>query len=183
MAQTTRLLDLTSAGTPALKAAALQTLLANTGVLVRYIDTRYVAVFPWRPNRDPEFGTGTVETAFGLDATAATGSVGPFIRPQERALTCTFTLTRRTGFPADGLARARNVVLQRVTEYGIGEELWEADLSCVAEAIPGTRITNFVIQYNGANVSGVAVPLDIRWTLSLLDVFQSHHNRRVDHHA
>ena len=57
--------------------------------------------------------------------------------------------------------------LSGVSGYGIGEELWANDLLCEAEGIAGTRITNFVVQAGGANVSGAAVPLDQVWSLAL----------------
>ena len=54
--------------------------------------------------------------------------------------------------------------------YRIGEELWLPDLSCEAEAVPGTRISNFTAAAAGVAVSGVAVPVDNLWALSLADL-------------
>ena len=59
-------LDLTGSGTPADKAATLTTLIAGSGVTVRAIDGVYIAMFGWQPSRSPMFGTGAVETDFGL---------------------------------------------------------------------------------------------------------------------
>ena len=111
----------------------------------------------------------------GAEAIAALTPVpvlpaGPFIRPTTRALTVTFTLTVRSGFPADGLNDVRRAVRARVAEYGIGEEVWLNDLLCAAEEVRGTRVTNFTVQSNGEDVSGVAVPLDRLWSLAENDL-------------
>ena len=79
-------------------------------------------------------------------------------------------MTQRTGFPADGIAQLRTVILDRVKEYGIGEELWLNDLLCVEERVRGTRVTAISVQYNSTDVDGVAVPLDSVWTLALADL-------------
>ena len=165
-------LNLTPANTSAAKATALTTLLSSDPIppTIAFIDGRYVAIFNWKPTQSPAFTTGTVVDAFGLDPDNATYPPGPFIRPKIRDLTCSFTVTRRPGFPGNGLELLRTAVLNRVTQYAIGEEVWAADLSCVAEAIPGTRITNFVLQYDGSAISGVAVPLDVLFRLTLANL-------------
>lgn len=164
-------LDLTSSATPALKAAALTTLLEGTltlpatGVTIRYIDGRYVAIFSWFPTRSPMFGHAAVEEAFGLDPDNSDYPVGPFIRPKNRDLTIVVDVTRRAGFPGDGLAQIRDNLAARVKAYDIGEEVWLNDLLCEVERVGGTRITAMTVQYDSADISGVAVPLDIIWSL------------------
>ena len=164
-------LDLTSSGTPALKAAELTTLLEGTltlpatGVTISYIDGRYVAIFSWFPTRSPMFGQAAVEEAFGLDPDNSDYPVGPFIRPKNRDLTIVVDVTRRAGFPGDGLAQIRDNLAARVKAYDIGEEVWLNDLLCEVERVGGTRITVMTVQYGSADISGVAVPLDIIWSL------------------
>ena len=82
----------------------------------------------------------------------------------------TATVTRHAGFPGDGLAQIRTALLNRVTQYAIGEQVWLNDLLCAAEAVPGSRITAIMVQYNSAAISGVAVPLDILWALTLANL-------------
>ena len=112
-------LDLTSAGTPAAKATALTMLIVGSGVTVRSIDGLYVAMFGWHPSRSPMFGTGTVETDFGLAPDVSIYPPGPYIRPRERALTIALTVAQQTGFPADGLNQIRAAVNGVVASYGI----------------------------------------------------------------
>ena len=185
-------LDLSSASTGALKAAALTTLLsgATATPIVRYVAERYFAFFRWHPNRTPTFAdiaSSSVAAHFGLVAAAADYPAGPFVRPRTRALAVSFTLTRRPGFPADGLEEARRRVLARVngasdqdieedrpwaaeTGYEIGEEVWANDLLCEAERVAGTRITLMSVQSDGADMSGVAVPLDQIWSLAVANL-------------
>ena len=182
-------LDLTGAGDGPARAAALTAHLAANPVAptVSFIRGRYVAIFRWRPDRRPDFGDNAVSQAFGLDPDASAYPAGPFVRPVKVPLTVSFTLTRRPGFPADGLGRVRRSVLARVNGasdedvrlvpelqgqrgYRIGEELWSNDLLCEAERVPGTRVTNLVVQAGGADVSGVAIPLDTLWSLALGDL-------------
>ena len=159
-------LNLIPTVTPAERATELTTLLVGTGVTVSYIDGRYVAIYAWMPGLTPNFGNGTTEVAFGLDANSNDYPEGPFIRPRQSALTVSLTLTRVAGFPADGLQMVRNNILNRVRTYSIGEQLWNNDLLCESERVAGTRISAFTVQYNGASISGVAVPLDNLWTLA-----------------
>ena len=49
--------------------------------------------------------------------------------------------------------------------YGIGDEVWSNDLLCEAERVAGTRVSLLVVQHNGTDVSGVAVPRDVLWAL------------------
>ena len=163
-------LDLSSAGTGALRAAALTALLAGDTIapIVSFIDDQYVAIFRWSPTQTPNFAIAASDdaaAAFGFSPTDSTYPGGPFVRPKERALTVSLTLTRRTGFPADGLTQVRDAILNRVTEYEIGEEIWNNDLLCAAEAVRGTRITNLTVEYNSDDVDGVAVELSTLWTL------------------
>ena len=80
-------LDLRPANSAAAKATALTTLLDGTGVTVRAIDGIYIAMFGWNPDVTPMFGTGTVETNFGLAPDDSSYPVGPFVRPRNRDLT------------------------------------------------------------------------------------------------
>ena len=165
-------LNLSAASTSAQKATALTTLLNADPIppTISYIDGRYVAIFNWSPTKTPQFGTATVEDAFGLDPDAATYPPGPFIRPKTRDLVVTATVTRHAGFPGDGLAQIRTALLNRVTQYAIGEQVWLNDLLCEAERVTGSRITAITVQYNSADVSGVDVPLDILWALTFANL-------------
>ena len=159
-------LNLSTTTTPAERAAALTTLLAGTGVVVSYIGSRYVAIFEWDPDHNPTFGDGAVETAFALAPAAARYPTGPFVRPDVRDLSVSMTLTRRTGFPSNGLDLVRSSVLARVAAYEVGEQVWANDLLCEAERVAGTRITALTVQHAGADVSAVAIPLDVIWRLT-----------------
>ena len=128
------------------------------------------------------------------------------MRPTARALTVTFTLTRRTGFPGDGLERVRSSVLARVggmdaitgrdltddardgirsqleslgaaEGYAIGEEVWANDILGAAERVPGTRVTLLTVQADGADVSGVAV--DLAKPLGAIGVRLDHHGHPI----
>ena len=162
-------LDLSASGTPALKAAALSALLGDA-IDVAYADGRYLVSYQWRPNYAPRFGAGTVETAFGLDPASGAYPPGPFARPRGRELTITIAVTRRTGFPADGIAQIRAALLAVVAGYGIGEEAWLNDFLSAVERVGGTRVTALTVQHDSADISGVAVPLDAVWTLALADL-------------
>ena len=159
-------LDLTGSGTDALKAAALTTLLAGDPVppVVAAIDGVYIAQYAWSPTATPAFGTGTVATDFGFGADAVV-SPGPFIRTRTRALTVTLAVTRQPGFPGDGLDRIRAAATAVATGYGVGQQVWANDFLQAVESIGGTRVTAITVQYNGADVSGLAVPLDVLWLL------------------
>ena len=150
-------LDLTGSGTDALKAAALTTLLAGDTVppVVAAIDGVYIAQYAWSPTATPAFGTGTVATDFGFGADAVV-SPGPFIRTRTRALTVTLAVTRQPGFPGDGLDRIRAAATAVATGYGVGQQVWANDFLQAAESISGTRVTAITVQYNGADVSGLA---------------------------
>ena len=165
-------LDLTEDDPGAEQAAALTAHLASDHVppTISYINGAFYAIYRWAPGEPPTFGQSTDVAAFGLDPAAAQYPAGPFVRPRQRALTVSFTMTRRTGFPADGLTQARTAVLNQVKAYGIGDQLWSNDILCAAEAVRGTRITNLVVQAGGADVSGVDVPLDQLWTLDADDL-------------
>ena len=159
-------LDLTGSGTDALKAAALTTLLAGDTVppVVAAIDGVYIAQYAWSPTATPAFGTGTVATDYGFGADAVV-SPGPFIRTRTRALTVTLAVTRQPGFPGDGLDRIRAAATAVATGYGVGQQVWANDFLQAVESIGGTRVTAITVQYNGADVSGLAVPLDVLWLL------------------
>ena len=166
-------LDLSSTTTPAQRATALSTLLADAdpAVTVRAIDGRFFAFYGWRPaDPQPAFAngsTGTDAATFGLDAASATAAPGPFARARERDLTITATIARRAAFPGDGIARIRTAINGVVDGYGIGEEAWINDFLVAIESVPGTRVASdgLTVQHEGNDVSGVAVPLDILWTL------------------
>lgn len=163
-------LDLSSATTAAAKAAALTTLLDSAGVTVSVIDDTYVAQFAWRPDTGQTFGDGTVETAFGLDPDAATDSVGPFLRPRDRALTVTIDVIRLSGFPADGLDLIRAAVRNRVTAYGLGATVYLNDLLAAAQGIAGAQVTSITVQHDSADVNGTVPPLDSHWTVGALTI-------------
>ena len=158
-------LNLSAAGSPAAKAAQLTLLLAPAGVVVVNIDGLYIAIYTWQPDVDIEFGGGAVETAFGLAPAAATPSPGPFVRTRTRDLTINLTVTRTPRFPSDGLQQIRAVVNAVVEGYGVGQQVWVNDFLRVVEGIEGTRVTATSVQYAGADVSGVDVPLDVVWAL------------------
>ena len=158
-------LDLTSATTPAMKAAALTTLLAAADVTVSYLDGAYIAIFAWDPDNTPVFDSGATATAFGLDPDSAVYPTGPYVRPRERELTITMAVTRRDGFPADGLDRIRNAVANVTSGYRIGQEIWLNDYLSAAESVSGNRVTSITVQSDSVDVSGVAVSFDTVWTL------------------
>ena len=190
--------DWTGASDNAEYAAAITAAIVDISgdVTVAWTGYRFIAQYEWRPeDTTAEFDDGAMATALGLDPDAAAASPGPFVRPTARALTVSFTLTRRAGFPGDGLDRVRASVLARVggmdaiagrdltddarddirdtldrigarEGYAIGEEVWENDILGAAERIPGTRVKLLSVQADGSDISGVAVSLDNRWTLS-----------------
>ena len=160
-------LDLSSASTQAAKATALTALLSSDPVppTIAAIDGVYVAQFPWHPDRDPTFANNTVETDFGLNASAAEAAPGPFVRPHTRALDVSMTVTRGVGFPADGLTRIRSRVTDIVDGYGIGQAVWLNDLLSAAEGVPGTQVSAVSVQYQSTDVSGISPPLDSVWSL------------------
>ena len=158
-------LDLTSASTGAARAAALTTLLDGTGVTVAYIDAAYVAQYVWFPDKAPTFGSGTVDTAFGLDSAAATGGEGPFVRARVRNLTVTLAVTQQFGFPADGLQQIRTAVTAVVEAYPLGGQVWSNDLLAAAEAVSASRVTAITVTYAAVAVSGVEPPADVVWAL------------------
>ena len=165
-----------AAATNAARAEALTTAIADAAspspipVTVRYLDGVFVAFYAWRPGSQPVFGdisTNTHAAALGLLPATATPAPGPFARARARELTVSVTINRRSGFPGDGLNRMRQAVTEVVTGYDIGEEVWENDILTAIESVPGTRIASgtLSVQYDGNAISGVAVPLDIIWTL------------------
>lgn len=173
---------------------------ATAGVTVGWTGHRFIAQYEWAPNDTTAgFDAGALATALGLNPDAASASPGPFVRPIERALTVAFTLTRRGGFPGDGLERVRSSVLARVggmdaiadrdlsndaretiraqlellgapAGYAIGEEVWLNDILGAAERVPGTRITLLTVQSDSVDVSGQAVDLANLWGLSVSDL-------------
>ena len=80
-------------------------------------------------------------------------------------LTVTLAVTRQPGFPGDGLDRIRAAATAVATGYGVGQQVWANDFLQAVESIGGTRVTAITVQYNGADVSGLAVPLDVLWLL------------------
>ena len=188
-----------AASTNAEYAAAITTAI-DGDVTVAWTGHRFIGQYEWAPeDTTAAFDDGDMATALGLDPDAATEAPGPFVRPTARPLTVSFTLTRLAGFPGDGLERVRSSVLARVggmdaiadrdltdaaredirdqldrlgasAGYAIGAELWANDILGAAERIPGTRVTLLSVQAGGVDVSGVAVSLDNRWTLSASDM-------------
>lgn len=163
-------IDLSSATSGADRAAALTSAMAGSGVTVRFFDDRYVAMFTWKPNVALMFDSGTTATAFGLDPVSAVGSPGPFVRHRDRPLTLVLAVTKQVGFPADGLNLIRRAVTAVVDGYPLGAQLWANDLLAAVERVPGTRVTSLSVQHDSADVSGVDVPLDARWTLPAANV-------------
>ena len=190
-----------AASTNAEYAAAITTAIGPTGgVTVAWTGFRFISQYEWRPaDNTAGFDAGALATALGLNPDAAIASPGPFVRPTARALTVSFTLTRRPGFPGDGLERLRSSVLARVggmdaiadrdltddareairaqldilgaaEGYAIGEEVWLNDILGAAERVPGTRITLLTVQADSVDVSGVAVDLSNLWTLAVADL-------------
>ena len=181
------------------RAAAITTAIGGD-VTVAWTGHRFIAQFEWAPlDTTAGFDTGAMVTALGLNPDAAAASPGPFVRPTARALAVAFTLTRRAGFPGDGLERVRSSVLARVggmdaiadrdltddareairaqldilgaaEGYAIGEEAWINDLLGAAERVPGTRITLLTVQADSADVSGVGVDLGKLWALAAGDL-------------
>ena len=158
-------LDLSGGLTRAEKAAALTILLAAAGVTVVAVDDRYVAIFEWVPTDMPNFEDGTTEVAFGFDPANSSYPPGPFIRTRARELAVGLDVTRQPGFPADGLTQIRTNVTAIVDAYGVGEQVWSNDILRVAEGVQGTRVTTITVEYAGVDASGVAVPLDVLWSL------------------
>ena len=106
---------------------------------------------------------GRLSKAFGIDDLDE--PLGPFMRPRARELDVELEVTRGSGFPADGLDRIRTAVTAVVDGYRIGQEVWLNDVLRAAEGVAGTRVTSITVQFAAADVSGVAVPLDIQWAL------------------
>ena len=158
-------LDLSGGLTRAEKAAALTTLLGSAGITVVAIDDRYVAIFEWAPTVTPNFADGTTEVAFGFDPASSSYPPGPFIRTRARELAVDLAITRQPEFPADGLTQIRTAVTAIVDGYGVGQQVWLNDILRVAEGVKGTRVTTITVQYAGVDASGVAVPLDVLWSL------------------
>ena len=168
-------LDLRSATTPADKAEALTTLLAegtppaDPPVTIRAIDGLYLAFYGWTEGDAPTFAEvadGTVAADFGLLAASATPAPGPFARTRDRALVVSVDVARQPGFPADGLTRIRNAILDVANGYDIGQQAWLNDFLVAIERIPGTRASNLTATHGGEAVSGVAIPLDSIWRLA-----------------
>ena len=195
-------LDWAAASTNAEYAAAITDAIGGD-VTVAWTGHRFIGQYEWAPlDTTAGFDAGALATALGLDPAAATASPGPFVRPTARGLTVAFTLTRRAGFPGDGLERVRSSVLARVggmdaiadrdltddareairaqldilgaaEGYAIGEEAWINDILGAAERVPGTRITLLTVQADSADVSGVGVDLGNLWALAA--------GRSIDH--
>ena len=164
-------LDLTSTSSPAEKAAAVNAL--QTGgtppipipLTLHHQDGVYVASYSWTPNKVLSFGTGSTETAFGLIPTVATASPGPFIRPTMRDLTITIDVTRRDDFPSNGITLLRELITSVVNNYPIGSQVWANDILTISELVRGTRVMSHIVQYNNVDISGVAVPADVKWQI------------------
>ena len=168
-------LDLRTATTPADKAEALTTLLAEgtpaaePPVTVRAIDGLYFAFYGWTEGDAPTFGevnNGTVAADFGLLAADATAAPGPFARARDRALVVSVDVARQPGFPADGLARIRTAIEAVVEGYEIGQQAWLNDFLVAIESVGGTRASNLTVTHGGDAVSGVEIPLDSIWRLA-----------------
>ena len=107
-------LDWAAASTNAEYAAAITDAIGGD-VTVAWTGHRFIGQYEWAPlDTTAGFDAGALATALGLNPAAATASPGPFVRPTARGLTVAFTLTRRAGFPGDGLERVRSSVLARV---------------------------------------------------------------------
>lgn len=163
-------LDLTGAGTPAAKAAALTALLAPARVQVAAIDGIYVATYVWKPGDHPVFAAGNAVDAFGLNEAKAAYPEGPFVRPRDRTLVVTIDVTRLPGFPSDGLQTIRNAINAVIDGYEIGQQVWQNDLLRVVESVGNARVTSLTVQHGNADVSGVDVPFDSLWKLAAADL-------------
>ena len=104
------------------RADALTAQLASSteSPVVAYSAGRFVVQFLWAPDASPNFDDGAVPAAFGLDHDTNSYPAGPFVRPIERALAVSFTLTqgarvprRRAGASAPGRAGSRCAVQDR----------------------------------------------------------------------
>ena len=158
-------LDLSATSTGTERAAALTTLLDGTGVTVAWIDGIYVAQFAWHPDTDYEFGTGTVETAFGFDPDNADGPYGPFVRSRTKNLGVTVTGTRSGLFPGDGLDQTRTALVAVADSYDLGATPYLNDFLAAAQTIIGLQVTTISVQHNSVDVSAVAPSLDTLWAL------------------
>lgn len=151
-------LDLSSAATPAARAAALTALIDP--ITVHHDGTRYIAIFLYRPGTNQAFDAGDVATDFGLAPAVATAAPGPFVRPVERSLGVTLTVDARPQFPADGLDRIRDAIVVAVRSWGIGASAVREDLLVAAGSVPGTRISNLAMT-SGSTTLGEADPVDL----------------------
>ena len=141
------------------------------GVTVAWTGERFIAQYEWKPlDENAGFDDSDLATALGLDPDSATVSPGPFVRPIDRALSVSFTATRRAGFPGDGLNDLKRAVMAVVEGYPIGHEPWIGDFTSAAERVAGTRISLMTVQSDSADVSGVEPDLSVRWTLAEGDI-------------
>ena len=171
-------LDLTSSPTPEEKAVAVGALTVGTPAVTIPVSFHYewpiggyyVAIYHWMPGITAAFAQASVEESFGLDPQNSVQSPGPFVRARSRALVIDADVTRQPNFPSDGLTQIIRAVNARVSAYGIGEQVWLNDILCEIEAVGGTRVTSLTVQENGRDISGVAVPIDVTWTLAPADL-------------
>ena len=165
-------LNLGSAATGAARAAALTALLAGDDVAptIRFADGAYYAFYRWSPGAQPAFGAGSTESAFGLNPDAAIASPGPFLRPSVKRLSANLTISRRSGFPPDGLDLIRTALTATAQGYDLGETPYVNDFLAAAQRVEGTQVTAITLMRGSADASGAAVPLDALWSLPAANI-------------
>ena len=143
---------------------------AITGVTFSFSYDQFIAAFSHSPDSTPAFDTGTVETLLGLDPDNAVPSPGAFVRPRQVNLTVALAITAESDYPADALARLRLLLMVTVDAYSVGQQVWANDLLAAAEALPGSRVTSLTVSRGTSTISGVAVPLDVKWRLPVANI-------------
>ena len=163
-------IDLTSADSLERAAALVEEAIQSRANFVNrqtqfvYLGGAFAFLYKWHPEQAPTFGGANADD-FGFTEALATVSPGAFIRTRTRALTIDANVSVRDGFPSDGLDQLKRAVTDRVNDYGIGEQVWQNDILCELERIPGTRVTALTVQDGSTNISGMEVPIDVRWSL------------------
>ena len=163
-------LNFTSATTLAEAAAVLNTALSGAGVTVVVHGARMAAFFSWQPDREPAFNTNTLTTNLGLSPAVADYPAGPFLRPNELALSVTFDLVVDSTFPADGLLQMRTRLVEVVSALPMGSSLWPNDLLVVLESLPGTRVSNLSVTHGGSNAADITPLPDSLWVLAASNI-------------
>ena len=123
-------LNLAPANTGTAKATALSLLIADSGVVVRWVREQYLAFYQWRPTYTaPVFGdvtSSSVAEDFGLLPDDVTAPAGPFMRTTAQDLTITAAVTRRGAFPGDGLDQMRAALTADMRRSPMRRSAWSA---------------------------------------------------------